>query len=95
MAKSININHSNSSIISSDGTYVELSKNGVVKIGTGINAMDDSNNTNTEDVLKEYEGALKFNPDTKKLEYCDGTRWIELSLDSNDNKTSMIYSMLF
>lgn len=95
MAKSININHSNSNIISSDGSYVELSKNGVVKIGSGINVKDDMMDNIGEDVLKEYEGAIKFNTDTHKLEYCDGSRWVELSIDEEDNKTSMIYSMLF
>ena len=47
--KSININHSTSSILSSNGTCIELSKNGVVKIGKGINAQGDLiDNSNPE-----------------------------------------------
>lgn len=97
MAKSININHSNSSITTSDGSYIELTQNGVVKIGTGLHVEDDIINSTDAEILKKYEGSLRFNPDTKKIEYCNGSRWVELviDIDVENNNTSMIYSMLF
>ena len=36
MVKSININHSDASLITNDGSYIQLSKNGGVKVGFGI-----------------------------------------------------------
>jgi hypothetical protein len=93
--KSININHSTSSILSSNGSCIELSKNGVVKIGKGINAQGDNIDNSNPDLMKEYEGALRFNQHTKKMEYCDGTKWVELSLKDDDTHTSMVYSVLF
>jgi len=95
MAKSININHSTSSILSSDGSCIELSKNGVVKIGKGINAKGDMIDNKDPKVLKEYEGTLRFNDDTKKMEYCDGSRWLEISTEEDTDKSQMVYSMLF
>lgn len=95
MAKSININHSTSSIVSSDGSYIELSKNGVVKIGKGINAQGDIIDNSDPLILKEYEGAVRFNEDTRKMEFCDGTKWIEFSIKEDDENTPMVYSMLF
>lgn len=93
--KSININHSTSSILSGDGSYIELSKNGVVKVGKGINAQGDLIDNSNPEILKEYEGAMRFNPNTKKMEYCDGTKWVEFSIKEDDEHTSMVYSVLF
>ncbi len=95
VGKSININHSNSNIISGDGSYVELSKNGVVKIGTGRNAQGDLIDNSNSEILKEYEGAIRFNPQTETLEYCDGSKWLTLLLQEDDDHTNMVHSMLF
>ena len=74
MAKSININHSNSSIISSDGTYVELSKNGVVAVIVGYESFDNKQlkewtakttkdgNIKATQILQKNKIALPFSP---------------------------------
>lgn len=93
--KSLNINHSNSSILSSDGSYIQLSKNGVVKIGNGTNAEDEMIDNANPMLLKDYMGAIRYNEDTEKLEYCNGNTWIELATEDESNNTSMVYSILF
>lgn len=95
VGKSININHSTSNIIPGDGSYIELSKNGVVKIGTGLNSKGEYIDNSNPDTLKEYEGAIRFNPKSNKMEFCDGSRWLEFSILEDDNHVDMVHSVLF
>ena len=95
MSSSININHSTTSITTSVGSCIELSKNGVVKIGKGINVIDTTNNIKDATPLDEYEGALRYNESKSCIEYCDGKQWIELSSTPIDDQTQMVYSVLF
>lgn len=93
--KSININHSNASILTGDDTFLQLSKNGAVKLGKGKNLEEDTINNSTINFLSNYSGAIRFNETTKKLEYCDGRKWVEFIIDEEDIKPSMVYSMIF
>lgn len=95
MSKSININHSTSNILSGDGSYIELSKNGVVKIGKGINVEGDLIDNSNPKILEEYEGAMRFNSTTHKMEFCDGYKWVEFAVMEDDDHTNMVYSVLF
>jgi len=93
--KSININHSNASILSSDGTYIKIGENSAVKVGTGSSISNGKIDNLGTNILEEYAGAIRINKTTNKLEYCNGLTWVEFvtSLDSDD--TSMIYSFIF
>ena len=93
--KSVNINHSNASILSNDGTYIKFGENSAVKVGTGSSISNgDINNFNT-DILKDYAGAIRLNRTSNKLEYCNGTTWVELVTKEDDKDASMVYSFIF
>jgi len=89
---SINILHPQSgmSIGGDDKKYIQLSINGGVKVGTGKNLPED-----IETNILEYTGAIRFNEKKNTLQFCDGTRWVDFILDSNDIKPSIVYSMIF
>ena len=95
MVKAININHSDASLTTHDGTYIQLSKNGGVKIGYGKNLEESSINNVNQETLADYAGAIRLNETTKKLEYCDGKSWKVLATEENDVKIPMVYSLLF
>ncbi len=95
MAKALNINHSNSSILTSDGTYIQLGNNGSIKVGYGTNLEEPTINNLQQNTLAEYEGAIRINRTTHKLEYCDGTSWLEFTTDIDGDESLMVYSMLF
>lgn len=93
--KSINFNHSDSSITVSDSECLLLSVNGSVKIGNGNNAPEDIINNKDIITMKEYEGTLRFNEETSRLEYCDGTKWMQIQTTSDKDETLTVYSLLF
>lgn len=93
--KSVNINHSDAAILSSDGSYIKLGVNSAVKIGTGSNISNGNINNLNTDVLKEYAGAIRLNKTTNKLEYCNGKTWLELATKENAQDSSIIYSFIF
>ena len=93
--KSININHTDSSILSNDGTYIQLSKNGGVKVGYGKNLEESTVDNVNQNTLMEYVGAIRLNEETKKLEFCDGKTWYTLATEENDIRLPMVYSLLF
>lgn len=93
--KSINLNHVDASITSNDGTFIHLNKNGAVKVGYGINAEESTINNDKQETLFDYKGVIRFNRDTNKLEFCNGLTWLEISTEKEDDKTPMVYSMLF
>lgn len=83
---SINIDHTRNKIITANGC-LSLNDNGSVKVGNGLTLPDS--------LVSDYEGCIRFNESTKKLEYCDGNRWIELLTTNIESKDSIIYSLLF
>ena len=95
MAKSININHNNAGILTDDGTFIQLSVNGGVKVGYGKNLEESTIDNVNQQTLIEYAGAIRLNETSKKLEYCDGKTWNVLTTEENNNKTPMVYSLLF
>lgn len=95
MVKSININHNDASVLTSDSTFIQLSKNGGVKVGFGKNLEESTINNANQNTLVEYTGAVRFNETSNKLEYCDGKAWISLTTEEDDVKIPMVYSLLF
>lgn len=95
MVKSININHNDASLLTNDGSYIQLSKNGGVKVGFGKNLEESSINNVNQNTLIDYIGAIRLNETTKKLEYCDGKSWNVFATEENDVKIPMVYSLLF
>ncbi len=93
--KSININHSDAAILSNDGSYVKLGSNSAVKVGNGSSLSNgDIDNTNSQ-ILAEYAGAIRINNTTNKLEYCNGSTWVEFITNLNDEDSPMVYSFIF
>lgn len=95
MVKSININHNDASLITNDGSYIQLSKNGGVKVGFGKNLEESTINNANQLTLIDYAGAIRLNETTKKLEYCDGKTWNVLITEDNKVETPLVYSLLF
>lgn len=94
MSSSINIDHSNSSIISSNGDCLILNNNGSVLVGNGTNlpeTQEESGNIN----LSDYAGAIRFNRSSLKMEYCDGEQWLEFATYTADENSELVYSFLF
>lgn len=87
--KSINIDHTRQEIIVDDDGCLTLNPTGSVIVGSGSSLDDGTTN------LSVYEGAIRLNGTTKKLEYCDGTKWIEFETKYSGSKETMVYSMLF
>ena len=93
--KSINIKHTNASVLTNDGSFIQLSKNGGVKVGFGKNLEESTVNNSNQNTLIDYAGAIRLNETTNKLEYCDGKTWNVLATEENDVKTPLVYSLLF
>ena len=95
MGKSININHSDASLLTSDGSFIQLSKNGGVKVGFGKNLEESTINNANQLTLIDYAGAIRLNEATRKLEYCDGKTWNVLATENDNAETPLVYSLLF
>lgn len=93
--KSININHADASLLTNDASYIQLSRNGGVKVGYGKNLEESTVNNLNQNTLIDYAGAIRLNETTNKLEYCDGKSWNVLATEENDVKIPMVYSLLF
>lgn len=93
--KSININHSDAAFLSNDGSYIKVGEDSAVKIGFGTSISNGGiNNTNSR-ILADYEGAIRINKSTDKLEYCNGSTWVEFATSSGEEDIPMIYSLIF
>ena len=95
MVKAININHNDASLTTHDKSFIQLSKNGAVKIGYGKNLSESTIDNIAQDTLMDYIGAMRINETTKKLEYCDGKSWITISTEEDVRQIPMVYSFLF
>ena len=89
------LNHNDASLITNDGSYIQLSKNGGVKVGFGKNLEESTINNVNQLTLIDYAGAIRLNETTKKLEYCDGKTWNVLITEDNKVETPLVYSLLF
>ena len=92
--KSININHSDAAILSNDGTYVKLGANSAVKVGNGSSISNGDINNFQSNILEPYEGAIRINKTSNKLEYCNGTTWVEFISSLDGGEDSMVYSFI-
>lgn len=94
--KSININHSDAAILSSDGTYIKVGQNSAVMVGAGSSISNGNIDNFNSSILTEYAGAIRINKTSGKLEYCNGSTWVEFNTKMNtDDDTNMVYSFLF
>lgn len=93
--KSININHTDAAILSNDGSYIQVGDDSAVKIGFGSSISNGNINNFNKKILAEYEGAIRINKTTDKLEYCDGTTWVEFTTKFDGEDIPMIYSLIF
>lgn len=74
----IDINHDDSSIITDKDTVLKITENGAVKIGNGT-YLDELGNPQTISANEKYKGGIKYNENTKTIQYCDGTSWKDFS----------------
>ena len=93
--KSININHSTGSIISNDGSYITVGDDSAVKIGFGTSISNGNIDNKNSEILAEYAGAIRINKTTNKLEYCNGTTWVEFVTKLEGEDIPLIYSFIF
>ena len=93
--KSININHPDTNIQTKDGSYLQIAKDGAIQVGYGIDIDEDASTNSSSSSLLEFAGAIRFNKNTSKLEYCDGTNWVEFITQKSNDDVPMVYSMLF
>lgn len=91
MAKAINIDHSKIEFSTSNLACIKVSENGSIKIGSGKNLEEDLIYSPIEDFI----GAIRLNKSTKKLQYCDGEKWVDFIIDEQDIEPYMAYSFLF
>lgn len=89
--KSINIDHTEQSINVDDNSCLTLNENGAVLLGSGITIPDTSDSIS----LSNFEGSLRFNENTKKVEYCDGEKWVTLMTKDENDQESTIFSIIF
>lgn len=94
--KSININHPEAGILSNDGACIKVGDESAVKVGFGTSISNGSiDNTLTSPILSDYAGAIRINKTTNKLEYCNGTTWLEFATKLDGEDIPMIYSLIF
>lgn len=93
--RSINVNHPDTTVKTFDGSFLQIADGGAVKIGYGINLDEDNVDNADETALIEYAGAIRFNNNTKKLEYCDGTQWLTFVTEQTNEDIPTVYAMLF
>lgn len=82
----ININHEEGSITSESGV-LQITSNGGVKIGSGEYLEEISS------IVPDYEGLLRYNKNTGKLQYCDGHTWKDFS--SSEQSSEIFWSFIF
>ena len=93
--KSININHGDAAFISNDGSYIKVGEDSAVKIGFGTSISNGTINNSNPKVLADFEGAIRINKATDKLEYCNGSTWVEILTTTEEEDIPLIYSLIF
>lgn len=93
--KSVNINHSSSGILSNDGSYVKVGENSAIKVGFGTSISNGNIDNFNEPILKNYAGAIRINKTTNKLEYCNGSTWVEFVTKQDGEDVPFVYSVIF
>lgn len=93
--KSININHSSGGFLSNDGTYIKVGENSAIKVGFGTSLSNGNIDNFNDPILKNYAGAIRINKSTEKLEYCNGTSWLEFITKQDEEDMPYIFSLIF
>ena len=93
--KSININHSDGAFLSNDGTYIKVGEDSAVKVGFGTSVSNGTIDNMNSKILADFEGAIRINKSTNKLEYCNGSTWVEFVTSTGGEDIPMIYSLIF
>lgn len=88
----ININHTEGSITIDNDKVLQITKNGAIKIGNG--SYLDEIDVSLEELKEKYEGVIRYNSDTKLLEYCDGESWKTFAYGV-EKTTGIIWSLTF
>ena len=84
---SITIDNKTNTLETTDNKPIIISKNGCVKIGTGIN-LDENDSS--------YEGCLRYNTSLKCYQYHDGSQWVSmLSEEISVPDENYIWSYIF
>lgn len=89
----ININHNEGTITIDGDRVLQITDNGAIRIGNA-NYMQEINSSELTEILRDYEGALRYNEITKTLQYCDGMSWKDFG-DVKDGSTGIIWSITF
>lgn len=84
----ININHEEGSI-KVDSGILQITSNGGVKIGNGNYLNEDFT------INEDYNGVIRFNKNTGKLQYCDGHTWKDFSSNEQDLGNEIFWSIIF
>lgn len=91
---SVNINHNDSIISSSNDDLLCITQKGAIKIGDGTYLDELDKNVKMIEPNEKYKGALRYNKELGLLQYCDGIRW--RNIDGKYKQTSnIVYSLLF
>jgi len=93
--KSININHSSGGFLSNDGTYIKVGENSAIKVGFGTSLSNGNIDNFNDPILKNYAGAIRINKTTGKLEYCNGTSWLEFITKQDEEDIPYVFSLIF
>ena len=93
--KSININHSTGGFLSNDGSYIKVGENSAVKIGFGTSISNGNIDNFNDPILTNYAGAIRINKTSGKLEYCNGSTWVEFATKQDGEDVPLIYSLIF
>jgi len=90
----INLDHKTSTISTDDNAVLQLQTTGGVKIGTGLYLDELDGEVKEIEVQAAYKGAIRYNDENGCLQYCDGTKWI--NINGRYNQTSnIVWSLLF
>ena len=93
--KSINVNHPETTVKTFDGSHLQIADGGAIKIGYGISINEDDINNVSPETLAEFAGTIRFNKNTHKMEYCDGTTWVQFVTENSAEDIPTVYAMLF
>ena len=91
----VKIFYSSGGFLSNDGSYIKVGENSAIKVGFGTNISNGKIDNFNEPILKNYAGAIRINKSSNKLEYCDGSTWLEFVTEQENEDPPFVYSLIF
>lgn len=88
----INIDHKKGLITTDEDGVIKITEHGAVKLGSG-EYLSELNNSQIEEE-ESYKGAIRYNKETKTVQYCDGTTWKDFAVGV-DETPGIIWSITF